>query len=270
MASGATETVEAVFRIESGRIVAGVARIVWDEGIAEELAQDSLVAALAAWPASGVPRNPSAWLMATAKHRAIDLVRRKETYARKLAEVGRALDDLPPPEPADADDIDDDLLRLIFTACHPVLSPEARIALTLRLVGGLTTEEIARAFLASEPTVAQGIVRAKRTLARAEGPFEVPTGSIGRPASRRCSRSSTSCSTRATPPLLATTWCARHSARPGSAWFASWQGSCPRSPRSTAWPLSWSSRPLASRHAPDPTASRCCSRTRTAPDGTGC
>jgi predicted RNA polymerase sigma factor len=115
--------------------------------------------------------------MATAKHRAIDLVRRKETYARKLAEVGRAMEDVPPPEPADADDIDDDLLRLIFTACHPVLSPQARIALTLRLLGGLTTEEIARAFLTSEPTVAQRIVRAKRTLAKAQVPFEVPYGS---------------------------------------------------------------------------------------------
>ena len=118
--------------------------------------------------------------MATAKHRAIDLVRRRETYARKLAEVGRSLEDVPPPEPSDADDIDDDLLRLIFTACHPLLSPEARIALTLRLLGGLTTEEIARAFLAAEPTVAQRIVRAKRTLARAGVPFEVPSGSTDR------------------------------------------------------------------------------------------
>ncbi|MBA2950563.1 RNA polymerase sigma factor [Streptomyces sp. PSKA28] len=176
-AASATETVEAVFRIESARIIAGVARIVRDVGIAEELAQDALVAALERWPESGVPDRPGAWLMATAKHRAIDLVRRKETYARKLAEVGRAMEDVPPPEPADADDIDDDLLRLIFTACHPVLSPQARIALTLRLLGGLTTEEIARAFLTSEPTVAQRIVRAKRTLAKAQVPFEVPYGS---------------------------------------------------------------------------------------------
>ncbi|MFB6978917.1 RNA polymerase sigma factor [Streptomyces scopuliridis] len=169
------ETVEAVFRIESARIIAGVARIVRDVGIAEELAQDALVAALEQWPESGVPDKPGAWLMATAKHRAIDLVRRKETYARKLAEVGRALEDVaPPPEPIGDDDIDDDLLRLIFTACHPVLSTEARVALTLRLLGGLTTEEIARAFLAPEPTVAQRIVRAKRTLAKAGVPFEVP------------------------------------------------------------------------------------------------
>ncbi|MFE7118488.1 RNA polymerase sigma factor [Streptomyces sp. NPDC057654] len=169
-----------MFRIESARIIAGVARIVRDVGIAEELAQDALVAALEQWPESGVPEKPGAWLMATAKHRAIDLVRRKETYARKLAEVGRALTDVPPPSPEDpsgtedAEDIGDDLLRLIFTACHPVLSTEARIALTLRLLGGLTTQEIARAYLAPEPTVAQRIVRAKRALAKAGVPFEVP------------------------------------------------------------------------------------------------
>ncbi|WP_030157956.1 RNA polymerase sigma factor [Streptomyces sp. NRRL S-244] len=173
----ATQAVETVFRIESARIIAAVARIVRDVGIAEEIAQDALVAALEQWPESGVPDKPGAWLMATAKHRAIDLVRRKETYARKLAEVGRTLEDVPPPaEPAAPDDIDDDLLRLIFTACHPVLATEARIALTLRLMGGLTTQEIARAFLTSEPTVAQRIVRAKRALAKAGVPFEVPYG----------------------------------------------------------------------------------------------
>ncbi|MFG2341071.1 RNA polymerase sigma factor [Streptomyces yangpuensis] len=173
----AARAVEAVFRIESARIIAGVTRIVRDVGIAEEIAQDALVTALEQWPESGVPDRPGAWLMTTAKHRAIDLVRRKETYARKLAEVGRTLEDEPPPaEPAEPDDIDDDLLRLIFTACHPVLATEARIALTLRLVGGLTTQEIARAFLASESTVAQRIVRAKRTLAKAGVPFEVPYG----------------------------------------------------------------------------------------------
>ncbi len=166
-----------MFRIESARIIAGVTRIVRDVGIAEEIAQDALVTALEQWPQSGVPDRPGAWLMATAKHRAIDLVRRKETYARKLAEVGRTLEDAPPPpDPAEADDIDDDLLRLVFTACHPVLATDARIALTLRLVGGLTTQEIARAFLASESTVAQRIVRAKRTLAKAAVPFEVPYG----------------------------------------------------------------------------------------------
>ncbi|MFD6936778.1 RNA polymerase sigma factor [Streptomyces goshikiensis] len=173
----AAQAVETVFRIESARIIAGVARIVRDIGIAEEIAQDALVAALEQWPESGVPEKPGAWLMATAKHRAIDLVRRKETYARKLAEVGRTLEDVPPPaEPAGPQDIDDDLLRLIFTACHPVLATDARIALTLRLMGGLTTQEIARAFLTSEPTVAQRIVRAKRALAKAGVPFEVPYG----------------------------------------------------------------------------------------------
>jgi RNA polymerase sigma factor (sigma-70 family) len=174
--SAPTDSLEAVYRIESARIIAGVARIVLDVGIAEEIAQDALVAALEAWPETGVPSNPGAWLMATAKHRAIDLVRRKETYARRLAEVGRSLGEVPPIEPTDADDIDDDLLRLIFIACHPVLSPDARIALTLRLMGGLTTSEIARAFLVSEPTIAQRIVRAKRLLAEAGVPFEVPYG----------------------------------------------------------------------------------------------
>nr|WP_037678130.1 RNA polymerase sigma factor [Streptomyces albus] len=178
-AGSTTETVEAVFRIESARITAAVARVVRDVGIAEELAQDALVAALEQWPESGVPEKPGAWLMATARHRAIDLVRRRETYARKLAEVGRSLEDVPPPGPedlGDPDGIDDDLLRLVFTACHPVLSREARAALTLRLLGGLTTGEIARAFLVPEPTVAQRVVRAKRTLAKAGVPFEVPRG----------------------------------------------------------------------------------------------
>ena len=170
------ESVETIFRIEYARIIAGVAHIVRDVGIAEELAQDCLVTALEVWPKSGIPDNPGAWLMATAKHRAIDLVRRKETYARKLTEVGRTVADVLPPDPIDADDIDDDILRLIFTACHPVLRPEARIALTLRLVGGLGTEEIARAFLTSESTVAQRIVRAKRRLSSADVPFEIPYG----------------------------------------------------------------------------------------------
>jgi RNA polymerase sigma factor (sigma-70 family) len=170
-------TVETVFRIESPRIIAGVARIVRDIGIAEELAQDALVAALEQWPRDGVPDNPGAWLMATSRHRAVDLIRRRENYVRKLAEIGRDLETTTPPEePADPDDIDDDLLRLVFTACHPVLSPEARIALTLRLLGGLTTPEIARAFLVPEPTIAQRIVRAKRTLATRNVAFEVPYG----------------------------------------------------------------------------------------------
>ncbi|MGW4438986.1 RNA polymerase sigma factor [Streptomyces sp. NPDC004596] len=173
----AAHAIETVFRLESPRVVAGVARIVRDVGIAEELAQDALVAALERWPRDGVPDNPGAWLMATARHRAVDLVRRRETYARKLAEIGRNLPATAPPlEPADPDDIDDDLLRLVFTTCHPALSPEARVALTLRLLGGLSTAEIARAHLVPEPTVAQRIVRAKRTLATRNVAFEVPYG----------------------------------------------------------------------------------------------
>ncbi|MFF7747667.1 RNA polymerase sigma factor [Streptomyces sp. NPDC007971] len=173
----AAHAIETVFRLESPRVVAGVARIVRDVGIAEELAQDALVAALEKWPRDGVPDNPGAWLMATARHRAVDLVRRRETYARKLAEIGRDLETTAPfEEPADPDDIDDDLLRLVFTTCHPVLSPDARTALTLRLLGGLTTAEIARAHLVPEPTIAQRIVRAKRTLATKNIAFEVPYG----------------------------------------------------------------------------------------------
>ncbi|MFJ9902118.1 RNA polymerase sigma factor [Streptomyces sp. NPDC101152] len=169
--------IETVFRLQSPRIIAGVTRIVRDVGIAEELAQDALVAALEQWPRDGVPDNPGAWLMATARHRAVDLIRRRENYARKLAEIGRDLETAAQPEePADPEDIDDDLLRLVFTACHPVLSAAARTALTLRLLGGLTTAEIARAFLVPEPTVAQRIVRAKRTLATRNAAFEVPYG----------------------------------------------------------------------------------------------
>ena len=170
-------TIETVFRIESPRVIAAVARLVRDVGIAEELAQDALVAALEQWPRDGVPDNPGAWLMATARHRAVDLIRRRENYARKLQEIGRTLETTAPPEePSAPDDIDDDLLRLVFTTCHPVLSAESRTALTLRLLGGLTTPEIARAFLVPEPTIAQRIVRAKRTLATKNVAFEVPYG----------------------------------------------------------------------------------------------
>ncbi|MFG2801522.1 RNA polymerase sigma factor [Streptomyces pseudovenezuelae] len=173
----ARSSVETVFRMESPRIIAGVTRVVRDVGIAEELAQDALVAALEQWPRDGVPDNPGAWLMAIARRRAVDLVRRRENYARKLAEIGRDLSEtVPPEEPSDPEDIDDDLLRLVFTTCHPVLSAEARTALTLRLLGGLSTPEIARAFLVPETTVAQRIVRAKRTLATKNIAFEVPYG----------------------------------------------------------------------------------------------
>jgi RNA polymerase sigma factor (sigma-70 family) len=171
--------IDAVWRIESAKIIAVVARMVRDVGVAEELAQDTLVTALEKWPASGVPDNPGAWLTAAAKHRAIDHLRRQQLLERKHDELGREIEALgepasPGPDAALEDDIGDDLLRLIFIACHPVLATEARVALTLRLLGGLTTDEIARAFLLSEPTIAQRIVRAKRTLAEARVPFEVP------------------------------------------------------------------------------------------------
>jgi RNA polymerase sigma factor (sigma-70 family) len=174
-------TIDAIWRIESPRLIAGLARIVRDVGVAEDLAQDALVAALEQWPRAGVPNNPGAWLMATAKHRAIDYFRRNTLLERKHAELGYELESdqraaAPDLDAALDDDVGDDLLRLMFTACHPVLSTEARAALTLRLLGGMTTDEIARAFLASEATIAQRIVRAKRTLADKHVPFEVPRG----------------------------------------------------------------------------------------------
>src|SRR2546425_6106376 len=173
--------IDAVWRIESPKVIAGLARMVRDVGLAEDLAHDALVAALEQWPESGVPRNPGGWLMAVAKHRAIDYFRRSKLVERKHEELGHepeaqqetAVQDF---DAALDDDVGDDLLRLVFTACHPVLSTDARVALTLRLLGGLTTDEIARAFLVSEPTIAQRIVRAKRTLADNRVPFEVPRG----------------------------------------------------------------------------------------------
>jgi len=176
----AHRAIEAVWRLESARIIAGVAGLVRDVGLAEELAQDALVAALEQWPAEGIPANPGGWLMLTARHRAIDRIRRNERLAGKLNLLGRDLEtaqhDCPPEfdDVLDEGKIDDDLLRLMFISCHPVLSTEARIALTLRLLGGLTTEEIARGFLAAEPAIAKRIVRAKQTLASRQVPFEVP------------------------------------------------------------------------------------------------
>jgi len=177
----AHRTVEAVWRIESGRVVAGLARLVRDVGLAEELAQDALLAALEQWPEQGVPANPGAWLAAVGRRRAIDLIRRSRTLERKVEELGRDLERQDGVDPdleavVEGDDIGDDLLRLIFTACHPVIGTEARVALTLRMLGGLSTAEIARAFLVPEPTVAQRIVRAKKVLGEAKVPFEVPQG----------------------------------------------------------------------------------------------
>jgi RNA polymerase sigma-70 factor (ECF subfamily) len=172
-------TIDAIWRIESPRLIAAVARMVRDVGLAEELAQDALVLALERWPEAGIPDNPGAWLTATAKNRAIDQLRRGKVFQRKREELGHELEagqDPPDLDEALDDDVGDDLLRLVFTSCHPVLSSEARVALTLRLLGGLTTAEIARAFLVPEPTIAQRIVRAKRTLAEAGVPFEVPRG----------------------------------------------------------------------------------------------
>jgi len=180
LATDTHRAIDAVWRMESPRLIAGLARMVRDVGVAEDLAQDALVAALEQWPQSGVPDNPGAWLMATAKHRAIDHFRRNQRLQRKHEELGREFEakEMAVPDFTSAldDDVGDDLLRLVFVSCHPVLSTEARVALTLRLLGGLTTDEIARAFLAPEPTIAQRIVRAKRTLAEKRIPFEVPRG----------------------------------------------------------------------------------------------
>jgi RNA polymerase sigma-70 factor, ECF subfamily len=183
--------IDTVIRLESARLIAGLARYTGDVGLAEDLAQDAVVAALEQWPDEGVPRNAGAWLMTVAKRRAIDLFRRNADLEKKYTQIARTLEAegdavTPDFDRSFRDDIDDDLLRLIFTACHPVLAVQARVALTLRLLGGLTTAEIARAYLVPEPTIAQRIVRAKKTLAQAQVPFEVPGSD--RPGCRPCSR----------------------------------------------------------------------------------
>jgi predicted RNA polymerase sigma factor len=208
-----------VWRLEAARIIAGLTGLVRDVGLAEELAQDALVIALEQWPAAGMPANPGGWLMLTAKHRAIDRIRRNERLAAKLGQIGRELaaseyDAIP-----DTEAIDDDLLRLMFISCHPALSAEARIALTLRLLGGLSTEEIARGFLVPEPTIAKRIVRAKHPLADRNVPFEVPPPA-GPPGWRRYSKCSTWSSTRASRPWPVTTGCVAlmelHASRSGA------------------------------------------------------
>ena len=235
----ATEThqaIDAVWRIESAKLIAGITRVVQDVGLAEDLAQDALIAALEQWPAQGVPSNPGAWLMTIAKRRAIDRMRRNTLLERKQDELGRDFEDRAGAPAADFDaalddDLGDDLLRLMFISCHPVLCTEARVALTLRLLGGLTTDEIARAFLMPEPTVAQRIVRAKRTLAEAKVPFELPPRSRARRRGwRRCSRSSTWCSTKATRRRRATTGCGRRFARTRCVWAACWPSWRPSEP----------------------------------------
>ena len=179
MKADINRSIDAIWKIESARVISGLTRIVRDVGVAEDLAQDALVAALEEWPRSGLPENPGAWLMAASRRRAIDVLRRKKLQKRKHEEIGRAIEALqgvPPEDPGAYGGVGDDILRLVFMACHPALAPEARVALTLRLVGGLTTGEIARAFLVPEPTIAQRLVRAKRTLTEERVPFEVPRG----------------------------------------------------------------------------------------------
>ncbi|MGZ4731112.1 MAG: sigma-70 family RNA polymerase sigma factor [Terriglobales bacterium] len=241
--------IDAVWRIESPRLIAGLTRMVRDVGVAEDLAQDALVAALEQWPESGVPDNPGAWLMDAAKHRAIDHFRRNTRLERKHEELGREgvvqkigtrevragevqMTDI---EAALDDDVGDDLLRLVFISCHPVLSSEARVALTLRLLGGLTTEEIARAFLVPEATVAQRIVRAKRTLSEARIPFEVPRGAELDARMSSVLAVTTWCLTKATRRPPETTGCVRRCARKRCGWDACSPNWLRGSPKCTAW-----------------------------------
>jgi RNA polymerase sigma factor (sigma-70 family) len=251
LTSNAGAAIEAIWRIESAKLIAGLTRIVRDVGLAEDLAQDALIAALEQWPATGIPRNRGAWLMATAKHRAIDAFRRGERLDRKHAEIARdrQLHDASAEaalEAAVEEDIGDDMLRLVFIACHPVLSTEARVALTLRLLGGLTTPEIARAFLVPEPTVAQRIVRAKR------------------------SKSSISFSTRATRRPRAMIGCARRFVKTRCGSAASLPNSYRANPKPTASSRSWKFKHRACARASGRAANRSCCSIKIARAGTGC
>ena len=265
----AQAAIETVIRLESARLIAGLAHYTGDIGLAEDLAQDAVVAALEQWPADGVPRNPGAWLMTVAKRRAIDFFRRNIELEKKYAQIGRALEAegdavRPDFDQAFSDDIDDDLLRLIFTACHPVLSVQARVALTLRVLGGLTTAEIARAYLVPEPTIAQRIVRAKKTLAQANVPFEVPDA-LQRPA-----RLSSVLEVRDTRRPQAMIGCARPCAPRPCASAACWPSSRPLNRKCMAWSRCWRSRRPGSPPGPGRLVIRCCCSTRTGRAGTGC
>jgi RNA polymerase sigma factor (sigma-70 family) len=267
----AHRAIEATYRVEAPRLIGGLTRILRDVGLAEELAQDALLIALDQWPQTGVPRNPGAWLMTTAKRRALDYFRRNKMAARKLDELAYDLEagtDEPDPDAALDDEVGDDLLSLIFTACHPALSPEARAALTLRLVGGLTTDEIARAFLVPEATMAQRIVRAKRTLAEAGLPFAVPRGKDREARLASVLEVIYLSSTKAIQPPSVTTGCAANSARKRCASAARWPGSRPPSRKCMASSPCSKSRPRASAPVSVPMARRYCSWIRIARAGT--
>jgi RNA polymerase sigma factor (sigma-70 family) len=231
MATDARRAVEAVWRIESARLIAGLARMVRDVGLAEELAQDALVSALEQWPGTGIPRNPGAWLMTAAKNRAVDQIRRRQNYQRKLEQIGRDTEfDHAPDAAAKVGEIDDDLLRLVFTACHPVLSTEAQVALTLRMLGGLTTDEIARAFLVPEATMPSASAAPSSSSAAPASGSPCHLRRSGPAASRSCCTCSTWSSARATPPPQAQTSSVPTSPpRPSG-----WRGCCTSSSPPTA------------------------------------
>ncbi len=264
-------SIEAVWRIERPRLVAALARLTRDLSAAEELAQDALVAALERWPEAGVPDSPGGWLMATARRRAIDLLRRRRWLEERQRQLEAELGEAVTPPPADDDGVGDDLLRLMLAACHPVLSPEARVALTLRLLGGLTTEEIARAFLVPEPTIAQRIVRAKRALAEARVPFSVPQGAELAAAAGRGAAGDLPGLQRGLRRHRRRRLGAAGALRGGAAAGAGAGGArCRRRPRSTGWWRCWSCRRPGSAPGPGRPASRSCSSTSSAAAGTSC